>query len=361
MRPLPYVGYEQLTGRSHVMVDGAAREDSVLTLSHWPQSPTPPELARDVSADIVLAYIAEGTDRAPEALAVTNDHFDEDGVMSVAALVHPDWAIRNAQMVVDAAACGDFGVVASDEAAKVSFAIAPLAEVLAGAGSGTTERYLSVLPAVQPLVADPDRFEPYWRDEMGAFVLGRRAVELGEVVVSEVPEVDLAVVERVGPLEALLDADRLAGASGGLPVHAAAVHSATPATRILAFDGDRCELYLRYEGWVRYVSREVPLRPDLAPLAAALSAEEPAGVTWVSNPVGAIVGRLQPAEGRTDLANEQITAAVVDHLGSAPPAWDPFRPGGSYIPSAERAAYKRPGRPGRRARRPGKPRRPKSS
>jgi hypothetical protein len=76
----------------------------VLTLSHWPQSPTPPALARDLSAaEIVLRLPPDASHRAdlvlapargrnertrcgrrssPRALAeaVTNDHFDEDGL-----------------------------------------------------------------------------------------------------------------------------------------------------------------------------------------------------------------------------------------------------------------------------------------
>ncbi len=51
---LPYAAYEELGERPHVMVDGAARPGSVLTLSHWPQSPTPSTLARDLSTEIVL-------------------------------------------------------------------------------------------------------------------------------------------------------------------------------------------------------------------------------------------------------------------------------------------------------------------
>ena len=56
-RVLPYLPVEELEGRPHVIVDGAARSGSVLTLSHWPQSPTPVGLARDLSAEIVFAFL----------------------------------------------------------------------------------------------------------------------------------------------------------------------------------------------------------------------------------------------------------------------------------------------------------------
>ena len=98
-----------------------------------------------------------------------------------------------------------------------------------------------------------------------------------------------------------------------------------------------CELYLRYEGWVRYVSRRVPGRPDLAPLAAALTAAEPTANRWLADGVGTIVTRMRPeADGRTDLDPATVTSTVVDYLRSAPPAWDPFRRGGSLVPVGER-------------------------
>src|SRR5271166_6532835 len=62
---LPYVPVEELGDRPHVLVDGATRAGSVLTLSHWPQSPTPAALARDTSAQIVFAFLhAARGDRA---------------------------------------------------------------------------------------------------------------------------------------------------------------------------------------------------------------------------------------------------------------------------------------------------------
>lgn len=349
--PLGYAAYEVLEERPHVMVDGAARRSSVLTLSHWPQSPTPPLLSRDLSVEIALAYVRYATgklsparrDRSQvgaflavgrEAEAVTNDHFDEDGLMSILALVDPEFSLEHETALVDAASCGDFGVVRSERGAMISFAVEPLAEEEAGSGAGTSQRYASVLYKAKELVSHPERFEALWHEEMQLYRVGVAALERGEVVIAEEAG-DLAVVTRVLRGRSLLSTGappRLVGGSGGLPVHAAAIYSATPATRVLAFDGPRCELYLRYEGWVRYVSRRVPLRPDLEPLARELTSLEPGRVEWSSNPVGAIVGRLHPGgEGLTELAPEVVTEKVRAYLASARPAWDPFGKGGSYV------------------------------
>ncbi|MGH9293141.1 MAG: DUF6687 family protein [Acidimicrobiales bacterium] len=368
-KPLGYSPHDLLGDRPHVMVDGAARPSSVLTLSHWPQSPTPPAFAHDLSAGIVLSYLrqttaggASGGDaalaaalaRGESAEAVTNDHFDEDGLMSVWSLMSPETALELADLVVDVASCGDFGVVKDYMSAEVAFAIAPLAELEAGAAASTADRYLATLPRVEELLRHPERYREHWAEEVDELDAGRRALAAGDVTIENLQAIDLAVVARGEPGAGVgVPARRLAGAAGGLPVHAAVAHSATSASRILAFDGAYCECYLRYEGWVKVVSRAVPLRPDLAPLAEELSALEPGGVTWEANPVGAIIGRLMPGgDGRSDLAPYVIRGAVESYLATAPPAWDPFRPGGGYIPSGERDAYRRGGRTGRRARNP---------
>ena len=258
--------------------------------------------------------------------------------MSVLALVNVGLGLANDELVVAVGTCGDFGIVEDDRAAQIAFAIVPLSEEEAGAGAGASSRYLAVLPRVAELLERPERFERQWGRELAELVAGREAIGEGGVSVSERLEIDLAVVERHprGRGE-----ERLPGASGGLPVHRAAVHSVTPANRIIAFDGERCECYLRYESWVRTVSRRVPLRPDLGPLAARLTAEEPSGRRWVADGVGAIVPRMCPAaDGRTEIEPARVVSLVSEYLASAEPAWDPWRPESALIPTPERGAYR---------------------
>ncbi len=355
-RRLGYSPYEQLEDRPHVIVDGAARRSSVLTLSHWPHSPSPAVFAHDLSCGIVLAFLSYQSGRQVsgrleraavvaaltafrEAEAVTNDHFDEDGLMSVFAMMEPQIALSRQQLLRAVACCGDFGVVSSRQAAAVSFAIGPLADLEAGSGAGTSERYLALLPRTEDLLSRPEDYEALWGAEMRLFEEGEAALARGEVEITLCPD-DLAIVRRVGD-----HATRLPGAAGALPVHAAAVHSATSASRILCFDGPRCELYLRYESWVRYVSRRLPLRPALAPLAAELSSLEPGSISWEANEPSAIVARLRPGgEGCSDLGADVIAERVSRYLAAAPPAWDPFAQSGGGERRRRRGAGRRPRR-----------------
>ncbi|MGA3216886.1 MAG: DUF6687 family protein [Acidimicrobiales bacterium] len=366
-RALGYLPVEELEGRPHVLVDGAARAGSVLTLSHWPQSPTPPALVRDLSAQIVFAFLhafegrlalgAPATHRGQQrrsgveikaalaaferAQVVTNDHFDEDGVVSVFAMADPETALSHEELLVDVASCGDFGVVRSRQAARIAFAIGPIAAAAEAAelslvaerpGSWSGPRYRAVLERLVELIEHTEAFRSYWAEQDAVLVSSEEDLSNGSVVIEEVGEVDLAVVRRLRGT-----APPGSVAAGAVPLSAVALHSATPASRVLAFNGGRCELYLRYESWVRYVSRQVPRRPDLAPLAAQLSALEPSGLRWSADGVGSLVTRMRPEpDGETDLDPAVVSRLVVAYLKSAPPAWDPFRRAGALIPMSER-------------------------
>ena len=52
-----YVPYGQLAGQPHVVLDGSATAGTALVLSHWPGSPTPRELAADLSTEIAFRYV----------------------------------------------------------------------------------------------------------------------------------------------------------------------------------------------------------------------------------------------------------------------------------------------------------------
>ncbi len=61
-----------------------------------------------------------------EAEAVSNNHFDQDGPVSLYALVDPDEAVRRRRFLEDVA-CADFGLRRDRDAARLSMLLSALA------------------------------------------------------------------------------------------------------------------------------------------------------------------------------------------------------------------------------------------
>ena len=108
-RDARFVPAERLRGAAHVVVDGARLPGTALALSHWPDSGTPDALVADTSALIVDRYLRSGAS-GPELRAVTNNHYDEDGLFGIWLLLErpPDGSPERA-LALAAAEAGDFG------------------------------------------------------------------------------------------------------------------------------------------------------------------------------------------------------------------------------------------------------------
>src|ERR1044071_3166242 len=106
----------------NVVVDGSANPTTLLTLSHWPKSGTPAALKADTSAEIAFKYLDLPAFHV-DAEVVTNNHFDQDGLVGVFTLSNPDTAQQHRAFLIDVACAGDFGCFHSRDAARVAFAI----------------------------------------------------------------------------------------------------------------------------------------------------------------------------------------------------------------------------------------------
>ena len=319
----------------HVMVDGAPRAGTVLTLSHWPGTPTPAALWHDLSAGIVLEALARPGALAPDLAAATVDHLDTDGVVALALLCVPGLAAAHGPLLLEAARVGDFGVVRHRDAALVAFALEALA---AAPGPGAEEPALArcarvageALRILPSLAEDPRAHAALWGPEARAYDAAEAALVGGWATVEELPEHDLAVV-RVDTRHPGAGA----AAWGGAPLHRAAVHSRTERLRVLTVAGGTVELRYRYESWVRLVSRRARPRVDLDALAARLTALEGAGTRWRFDGAGAITPALAPAHGaRSTLDTARLVgelAAALAVLDAGPPAWDPGGMGGDGV------------------------------
>ena len=277
-----------------------------------------------------------------EAEVVTSDHFDEDGLASLFFVVEPEAALAHVGSLVGIARAGDFDVLDTVEAGRAVWALHALADPERSPFSpGAGERgappadwsslvYAELLGRIVELIEHLDRFRQWWAEEDTSYRAGLAALSHGDLHIEEHPDLDLAVVRA----SAQLVPDRFAriGHAGVLPVHPAVLHSATPATRVLVARGRSYCYYDRYETWVRYVSRRLPLRRDLEPLAVQLSGEERRGPRWEADSPGTLVPVLRPqGDAESSIPLDRLVELVRGHLESAPGAWAPFREGGAYV------------------------------
>ncbi len=317
-----YLAYDELDGVPSIVVDGSAHADSLLVLSHWPNSDTPVALRDDLSAQIAFHYLDRPELHVP-ADVVSNNHFDQDGLMSVYALVDPEGAQSRRERAVDVARAGDFGTYEDRDSARISWTVARLAEAPEAAGD---DPYAVLLDRVPELLDHPERFEDLWAEEDAHLRASEDAIASGVVTIEEVEDLDLAVV-TVPEDWATRTVHRFT-VSMREAVHPTAVNNATDRFRLLVVHGHRYELQYRYETWVRYLTRRPPGRIDLAPLAVELSALEPGDATWTFDGVGAIAPALHLVGAGPDatsaIAPEQLRARVVEALGTGVSAWDPY-------------------------------------
>jgi hypothetical protein len=338
-----YVPAHLLGERPHVMVDGAPRPGTTCTLSHWPGTPTPELLRADLSAQIVRLALAR-PDLVGDADAVSIDHYDEDGVVSLALLVLDGLADELGDFLVEVARVGDFGVVRDRAAALVAFALAALADpqrtpveaLRPGRRPGDWLQAVALAAAealvlLPSLARAPEDFGDLWGTEAAAYDAACEALRAGAARIEERPDADLAVV-RVGDPGAgdTGHGDLLVAAAWeGRPLHPAAVHSATTCLRVATIQGGSVVVRFRYESWVRLVSRRARPRVDLAPLAARLSAMEEAGAAWSFDGAGAITPALSAVGGPSTVDPERVVAMLVEalaELDEGPAAWDPDGP-----------------------------------
>lgn len=316
---LAYVPYREVGDTANVMADGAPLASTVLTLSHWPGTPTPRGLWADLSVEIALRW-RDGGGRV-EAGVATADHYDQDGLATLAVLVDPALAADHRRQLVAVASAGDFSVCADRDAARVAMALGALAQP---EHRPEGDLHAAALAALPGLLRAPAAHRHLWAEEDEFLARSEAALAGGAVTIVEHPEVDLAVVRVVGGRQGT--ASQFARGVGA-PIHPMAVHNRTARSRILTLAADRAELVFRYETWVRLASRRPPPRIDVAPLAAELSAEEPGATRWSATGASALVAKMS-SSGPSELAFDRIAMMVVGYLASRagePPAWDPYR------------------------------------
>src|SRR5438105_2016495 len=170
---MEYIPIDDLKGRQNIIVDGYPTTGTVLTLSHWPDSGTPGPFSDDLSTQIVFNYL-DGSERV-DADLVSNNHFDQDGLCGIYALINPEEATPRRDLLIDVASAGDFATFRDRNAARIAIAIAgyetneasPIARELAGKpyGAQTSTLYRHLLGVLPEMLDGPARFRAFWEAE----------------------------------------------------------------------------------------------------------------------------------------------------------------------------------------------------
>jgi hypothetical protein len=328
--PLRFVPYHRLGDTANVVVDGSPTSSTLLTLSHWPGSPTPAELLDDLSAQIAFRALDERA-RFDGIEAVSNNHFDQDGLVSVFALTEPEAALARRALLIDIASAGDFAVFTDRAAMRVAMAIAahddpdrsPVGPALFADGyeEQCGRLYEALLPRLAGMVDDPESVRHLWEHEDAHLTESLAAIDAGLIRVYEEPALDLAVC--VVPDEWTARATTRFTIAGSAAMHPAALSNRTARMRIVVSHAGHHRLLCRYETWVMFRSRPLAPRPDLRLLAARLDAVE-GRPAWHADAPGSLTPELAPTSA-TRLSLDEFLAETRAFLQTALPAWDPAR------------------------------------
>ncbi len=268
----------------HLSVDGMTPTGP--NLSHWPGNRTPPQWRADLSTAIALRF--SRADAAAQerflgnAQVVLNDHYDTDGFGSLLAVLRPEVAQAREELLLAAAATGDFGVWQTARAFAIDRAIVHLAaptSPLAATFAAITDpdelslrRYEWLLEHAEELLDRPEAFAPVYADEMARVMHEIDTGLAGQVDRRHHRELGVGVVTSRTSLHRMT-LNTLAGAYRVLHVHEDR-------------DGPRYRYHDRTESWFELVTMTPLPRRDLRPLAQTLDALEPGheGARWCADP-----------------------------------------------------------------------------
>jgi len=302
-------------------------------LSHWPGNRTPPQWKADLSTGIAFRFLRDEP-RAQAAFLgevelVVNDHYDTDGFGSLLAILRPEIASQHEELLLAAAATGDFGCwqtwrgfAVDRTVARLAGPASPVAAEFAGIADPTAKslrRYRWLLEHASELLRAPEQFSAIYAEEMAVVQQEIAAGLAGAIDRRRYADIGLAVLASAGARQRMT-LNTLAGAY-----------------RVLHVQSDPQGRYFRFhdrtESWFELVTFHALPRRDLRPLAARLGELEPAsdGVAWCADPPGEPIpelwfgvpgaqayGQVTRVLAPSRLKPEQVVAAFVDFYSAAP-------------------------------------------
>ncbi len=263
-------------------------------LSHWPGNRTPAKWKADLSTGIALRFA-----RAPaherqqfigDAELVVNDHYDTDGFGSLLAVLRPDLAFAREELLLAAAATGDYGSWQTWRGFAIDRIVANLAGAASpvrgaffgvnGAEALSQKRYAWLLEHANAVLDQPGQFAALYADEMARVQQEIAGGLAGAIERRAFPQIGLAVLTTRGACHRMT-LNTLAAAYRVLHVQCDA-------------DGVRYRYHDRTESWFELVTFQPLPRVDLRPLAALLAAMEPeaGGASWNADAPGEPIPEL---------------------------------------------------------------------
>ncbi len=187
-------------------VDGTV--DNAVHFSHWHGNQTPESVKADTSTETVLNVVAAPNRKelTGDIDLVTNNHFDTDGLLSVWSMLTGERALALRDRLIAAAEAGDFSELSSADGVRASIVIqgsdspidksgSPLAAQLASRPvDDEAESYLLVLPHVEDVITNTDKYEALWRESWKRIETALDSFAKGHSSVEEYTDIDVSVV-----------------------------------------------------------------------------------------------------------------------------------------------------------------------
>ena len=328
---MKFIPYEGTRKNPNIIVDGTANEATILTLSHWRQSGTPEPLLGDTSAEIVFNYL-NSPQYHVDASVVSNNHFDEDGLVGVFSLIDPEFAFRHRELLIAVANAGDFGVVRNRLAARIVFTLSAFADPEHSPlpkyifklryPELAASLYEELLRRFPDIVERIDDYKPLWCDEENFWNISETICDSHNVTIEERPVLDLAII-RIPDGLSNSSMHRFTQSATAC-CHHFAIHSRTKRSRLIYLQGNRVEFQYRYESWVRMATARPLLRVDLASLAEELNHGDAASGKWKFEGVDRITPRFYREGSASMLDSADVISKIEEHLRTDPVAWNPY-------------------------------------
>lgn len=277
MQKRQFIPFSEVKDKKAIVVDSTHANGFML--SHWKGAPTPDAVKDDTSAAIVLNAMHQGLPEL-DLPYVTANHFDIDGFVGVWALLNPELALDNEELLRQMALIGDFRELdlnhpLAGEALKLvcwlnakerELFYKPFEadEMEEKEAAQCVQKFRYFLREFGRVLQDPDWEKGAWEDEVASVLLGYRDMYKPETKITRLPEIGLIIVETPHPL------------------HYYALFSRTQGfDMVLAcYQGNKYELEYKYTTWVDITSRPTLPRLSMAPLAARLNELETSDHRW---------------------------------------------------------------------------------